>query len=290
MKSDANVHFEIGKYHCICIQDREDPASVADIVKDITQEEWDRTLREHRLPPDGMLSSYFNNLLVQTGEYNLLMDAGVGQWIFPGGSALVERLADEGISPTEIDRIVLTHTDADHVGGLLTADGELQFPNARYILPKAIAEYWTDPAVVASLDEESAVFPRKIFPAIRDRSQVAPEGDEFLPGFRLHKAPGHRAGHTALEITSDGETLLHLADTIGHPLLLEVPDWEWTYDENPEQSRQDKQALLSLAVERQALVFAAHMPFPGIGHIVKMGDGWKWLPIDQGGDHEINLG
>jgi glyoxylase-like metal-dependent hydrolase (beta-lactamase superfamily II) len=284
MSSTGIFRFSIGQYHCTSILDRKtEDGTVADITGSVSEQEWDRVLREHGYSPSVALVSSYNNLLIQTGKLNILVDAGIGQWIFPGGSALVERLADDGLSPANIDRIVLTHTDSDHVGGLLTAGDERQFPNARYILPKAIAEYWGDPEIVAGLDDDSAVFSRKILPALRDRVQIVPEGDEFLPGFRLHKAPGHRAGHTVLEITSDDETLLHLADTIGHPLLLEVPMWEWSYDENPDQAMQDKRELLGLAIRRNAMVFAAHMPYPGLGRVVKFGDGWKWVPVDQGG-------
>jgi glyoxylase-like metal-dependent hydrolase (beta-lactamase superfamily II) len=280
MSSAGIFHFSIGQLRCTSILDKTDKdGKVADITPSVSEQEWDRVVREHGYSPSGMLASYFNNCFVRTGECNLLVDAGIGQWIFPGGSALVERLAGEGISPSQVDLVVITHTDGDHVGGLLTASGELQFPNASYILPKSIAEYWCDPEILAGLADD-AVFSRKILPAIQDRLQIVPEGEEFLPGFRLHNSPGHRAGHSVLEITSDGETLLHLADAIGHPLLLEVPAWEWAYDDRPDQAMQDKQELLALAIDRDALVFAAHMPFPGLGHVIQRGEGWRWIPYD----------
>jgi glyoxylase-like metal-dependent hydrolase (beta-lactamase superfamily II) len=282
MAVNGVFHFTLGKLQCTSILDSQGIGTVADITGSVSAEEWDKVVRERGYSPSGSLSSYFNNLFIQTGECNLLVDAGIGQWIFPGGSALVERLAGEGFSPAQVDMIVITHTDGDHVGGLLTAAGELQFPKARYILPKAIVEYWCDPEIIAGQADDAAVFSRKILPAIRDHVEVVSEGEEFLPGFRLHNAPGHRAGHTAVEIASDGQTLLHLADTIGHPVLLEIPEWDWSYDENPEQAAQDKQALLRLVAERQALVFAAHMPFPGLGRVIELGQGWKWIPFDQG--------
>ncbi len=289
MAANGVFHFSLGQLQCTSILDSEGIVTVADITSSVSAEEWERVVREHGYSPSGSLSSYFNNLFVQIGECNLLVDAGIGQWIFPDGSALVERLAGEGFSPDQVDVIVITHTDGDHVGGLLTAGGELQFPNARCILPKTTMDYWDNPEIVAGLPDDAAKFSRKILPVIRERIQVVPEGEEFLPGFRLHRAPGHRAGHTALEITSDGQTLLHLADGIGHPVLLEVPKWEWAYDEDPEQAAQDKQVLLSLALERQALVFAAHMPFPGLGHIEKLTNGWKWIPLGYGGKYEIEM-
>ena len=43
------------------------------------------------------------------------------------------------------------------------------------------------------------------------------------PGFQLTSAPRHQPGHTALAITSSGEHLLNLADTVGHPILMQHP-------------------------------------------------------------------
>jgi hypothetical protein len=34
------------------------------------------------------------------------------------------------------------------------------------------------------------------------------------------------------------------------------------------------------AAADNALVFAFHFPFPGLGHVVKKGEGWQWQPVD----------
>ena len=81
-------------------------------------------------------------------------------------------------------------------------------------------------------------------------------------------------------ITSSGEHLLHLADAVGHPILMEHPGWHWSYDAGPEQAEKDRRQLLNQAVTWQALVFGSHLPFPGIGRVIPRGEGWKWQPLE----------
>ncbi len=35
----------------------------------------------------------------------------------------------------------------------------------------------------------------------------------------------------------------------------------------------------SRAAEERSLVLAFHFPFPSVGHVVKLGKGWKWQPM-----------
>lgn len=117
--------------------------------------------------------------------------------------------------------------------------------------------------------------------ALRERVQVAAAGVEFLPGLRFIAAPGHRPGHSALMCESEGALLVHLADTMGAAILLEHPDWHWAYDTVPAQAARDQALVLQLAAERQALVFGPHLPYPGVGHVLPLGNGFRWLPVDQ---------
>jgi hypothetical protein len=39
--------------------------------------------------------------------------------------------------------------------------------------------------------------------------------------------------------------------------------------------------LLDRAAVDNALVHAFHFPFPGVGHVVSLGDGWRREPVAQ---------
>lgn len=122
--------------------------------------------------------------------------------------ALLEHLQAEGISPTAIDTIIITHGDIDHIGGIATPENQLVFQNASYILLKEARDFWSNAAVVARWPEFLTVFGRKTLPLIQQWVKVTQAGVEFWPGFQLILAPGHRLGHNVLSITSSGEHFL----------------------------------------------------------------------------------
>ena len=113
----------------------------------------------------------------------------------------------------------------------------------------------------------------------RDRIVFITDGEEFLPGIQAMSAPGHTLGHTIFLITSDGETMAAIGDTIHHHvLLLERPLMEFAYDTDPKMSAQTRYRVLDmLAAERMPMI-AYHFPWPGIGHIAKQGEGFHYYP------------
>ena len=87
-------------------------------------------------------------LLVQEDGRNILIETGIGAFFSPemkerfgvqeSHHVLLDSLAEQGLSHTDIDLVVLTHLHFDHAGGLLSAwqegqPAELLFPNAQYL-------------------------------------------------------------------------------------------------------------------------------------------------------------
>ncbi|MCK4410507.1 MAG: MBL fold metallo-hydrolase, partial [Candidatus Eisenbacteria sp.] len=85
-------------------------------------------------------------LLIRAGSRNIVVDVGYGSrhtekdlqiWGFDPAITVVTALEAEGLSPADIDTVILTHLHADHAAGSTSdgADGvEPTFPNARYIV------------------------------------------------------------------------------------------------------------------------------------------------------------
>ncbi|MEW5870452.1 MAG: MBL fold metallo-hydrolase [Chloroflexota bacterium] len=278
MDSIENYHFTVGDLQCVAISDGTETVPVDSFVKGVSPEAWKRALQERGYSL-AEATVYFNCLYIQTGSHRILVDTGWGQGAQRRNGALLDRLKTAGVSPAAIDVVIITHGDFDHIGGILDADHQLVFPNAGYILSKAAWEFWSNEAILAQLPESLTGFGRETLPLIQDRLRVIEAGVEFLPGFQLISAPGHRPGHAALAVTSSGEHLLHLADIVGHPLLMEHPDWQWTYDTKADQARVDREQLLNQAVAQNAWVFGAHLPFPGVGRVTQQGEGWRWHPV-----------
>ncbi len=124
------------------------------------------------------------------GERTTLVDVGhVGR-----RSLLLERLRVAGLTPADIDRVVLTHAHWDHC---LNIDC---FPNAEVLLHEDELEYtraphpedWATPVWTAD------VLGRARVTAVRD-------GDELEPGVRVLATPGHSPGSMSLLVdTPDG--------------------------------------------------------------------------------------
>jgi len=270
--------FTLGALHCLSISDGCEPKLLASILKDVPEEELAQALRVRGPQPSDDITC-FNCLYLESGTHHILVDAGWGQSTQRRSGLLLAGLEAAGIAPAAIDALVITHGDVDHIGGILTPDRRPVFPNATYVLPQEAWDFWANTALVARWPAPLTVFGREMLPLLREHVQVAAAGVDFLPGLRFIAAPGHRPGHSTLACESEGALLVHLADTVGAAILMEHPDWHWAYDTVPAQAARDQALVLHLAAERQALVFGPHLPYPGVGHVIPLGKGYRWQPL-----------
>ena len=61
-----------------------------------------------------------------------------------------------------------------------------------------------------------------------------------------------------------------------HILLVEKPRLEFAYDTDPKQSAQTRVKMLDMLATRKIPLMAYHFPWPGFGHVSKMGDGFRY--------------
>ncbi len=158
------------------------------------------------------------------------------------------QLALLGLTPSDIDLLVLTHSHIDHVGGIAN------FPNAPILLSTAEHQL---PAPLYFGKTRPMTWP--------DRSYIPVDGDCALgPGLRLLTAPGHVAGQLALwlDLPVTGPVLL-VSDAISRPA--EIAERFDTADD-PQAAIESADRLMSLAAETAALVIYGHCPaqWPGL--------------------------
>ncbi|MEO8610596.1 MAG: hypothetical protein ABI690_22050 [Chloroflexota bacterium] len=83
----------------------------------------------------------------------------------------------------------------------------------------------------------------------------------------------------ALSITSQGEELLFLVDTVLDSIQIEHPEWVAAMDALPEQVVATRHKLFERAADSHALTLFYHFAYPGLGKISRSGSGYGWQPI-----------
>ena len=231
----------------------------------------------------------FNAFLVNTGKQLILVDSGAGQCIGETAGQLLANMRAAGYQPEQVDTILLTHLHLDHVCGLVDAQKQALFTNATVYAAKAEADYWLDPAALAKAPAGAKEF----FKIAQDstaayvaagRFKTFAAGQSPLPGLvEATLEAGHTPGSTTYRFTSQNQSIVFMGDLV-HNLAVqfEHPEVSIGFDVNSAQAINARQAVFSAAVASKTWVTAAHLPFPGIGHITAQGKHFQWVPVEYG--------
>jgi len=120
---------------------------------------------------------------------------------------------------------------------------------------------------------------RKNLLPIQGQLDLLRQETEVLPGISAIAAFGHSPGQMALEISSRGEHLLFVADSVILPFNLEYPETRGVTDHQPVEMVPTRLRLLDKAAKEKPLVSTAHFAFPGLGHVVPKENRWEWQPL-----------
>jgi hypothetical protein len=165
----------------------------------------------------------------------------------------------------------------------LADDGGPQFPNAQVYITEADFNFWTDEKLLGSNRNDMFNLmvntARKNLLPVRDRSVFFQDGQEFLPGVHAMSTPGHTAAHTAFILTSGNHSLFLIGDlSHHHALLLELPRAHVTFDQDPQRAADTRVKVFEMLAESRMALLGYHFPWPGLGHVAKEGDGFRYFP------------
>ncbi len=224
--------------------------------------------------PGRKLEMVLGCYLIETSDgKHILIDSGlpadVHRGVSPGIQAVetrsaknvLEHLAELNVHPDEIDFLICTHFDVDHVGyhdaftkAQLIVQRE-QYELARSGHPRfaAARAHWDHP----------------------DLHYRLIDGDvELLPGLILLKTSGHTPGHQSvlLRLPQTGPVLLAV-DAVMMQYTFTPDRQAWPMDDNLEQLRASTQKLLDL-VEREQ-----------VGLVIFGHDGQQWQTLKRAPDY-----
>ena len=229
------------------------------------------------LDEDGKLPGRFSALLIEDPDGPILVDAGNGRFA-PGLDAghVREQMARVGVEASDVRCVVITHGHPDHVGGLVADGDEPAFPNARHVIHRVEAEFWSSPAAAALPNEASAAAAIALDSLLDAGLVDTIEGDARISStVSAIEAPGHTPGHLAVVVH---EALLWAGDALVSQLNVPHPEWVSLSDMDGVTNEATRRRLLERAAAAGLTLAASHMPLAG--SVVRTVTGFELRPLE----------
>jgi glyoxylase-like metal-dependent hydrolase (beta-lactamase superfamily II) len=233
------------------------------ILLGVSQAQLDRYLS------GGNFQSETNTFLIRGRGLTVVVDTGFGGAIF-------ESMKTLGVSPADVDAVLLTHMHGDHIGGL-QRDGKALFPKAKVYLAEEERAWWVDTQGNAGAKVALAPYGSRV-ETFRPAKIDANPG-EVLPGIRAAAAFGHTPGHTVFLLESSGQKLLIWGDLMhAEGIQFPLPETSVSYDTDAAAAAGVRKEILDYAVRNRVPVGGMHLVYPALGTVEREATGYRFVP------------
>ncbi len=215
-----------------------------------------------------------NPMLIKTPSHNVLVDPGLGNkytekqkkiWKIKNEPSVVESLAAIGLTPDDIDVVVLTHLHFDHSGACTRFDeaGRVvpTFRRAKHFIQRGEWEDATHP------DERTkgTYFLENYVPLQEAGLVEFLDGDaEIVPGVSVVVTGGHTKHHQIIFARSQGKTAVYLGGIVSSVNHIKIA-YTMAFDLYPVEVMEWRRKLYPKAIEENWIICLEHDPqYPAI--------------------------
>ncbi|MDX1782368.1 MAG: MBL fold metallo-hydrolase [Thalassovita sp.] len=277
----AHFRFTLGDVRLTVLSDGYFQVPVSGYGVNADPQDVQAFLTRHFQSPE-MGYSHTNHLLIEAGDAVVLVDVGSGNRFFDTVGRLIGNMEGAGVDPASITHVVITHAHPDHIWGIRDDFDEAIFPDAEYILGAAEHAHWMQDDLVNKVAPEDQQFVLGAVNSINCEGvdwTLAQDGHEVVPGVRMIDTPGHTPGHMSVVVESGGKQLIALGDSMTHAWMnFRRPEWFNGTDADGEMTVATRKRLLDMCSADRIAVLGYHFPFPGVGHVLREGDEYSFVP------------
>lgn len=284
---------------------------IPDVVAYLPTVDW---LKPHYVDDCGIMKGLVQAFVIETSDKKIMVDTCVGneknlevmahwhQQHYP----FLERLAEAGYSPEDIDIVLCTHLHLDHIGWNTYKDGDVwkpTFPNAEYLFARVeyegfMAQKNAEPPSLPNIAEDhpdyqaqmmdyqvgvvlkslaadnyvesiQPVFDAGLVTLVETDHQVC-EQVSLLP------THGHSVGHVSILVQSADEKAVITGDAIHHPVQMAYPEISPVIDHDGKQAAATRKSLLDNATKDGTRVFGSHFCEPNGCKVLVDGKGYRF--------------
>lgn len=207
-------------------------------------------------------------ILIQRNGMNIMIDAGIGKNRLSEKQKKIFGITEEstisddlnvlGLTPADIDYVLMTHLHYDHMTGLVSEDNGVftsVFPKAKIIVEES---EWI--AIKQPTKRSKGTYWKENWEPIEKQVVLFKESYTVLEGVDMFKTSGHSSGHSIVKITNENEVFIHLGDilpTHAHQNAL----WITAYDDYPLASIAAKETWIRKGIENRWTFLFYHDAF-----------------------------